>query len=372
MALTMAQITNGQSYIQLSGVVTDKNHSPIQNAHISVQGTKIGTITNFQGQFVLKVSMTTCESNLLISHVGYQTANFPAGCENQHDIKVVLIEQVIHLDEVRIYALSAEHIVLNAITNLKKNYQLDSVQYTIFSRITEMADSSPILLKEFVFNLYHDADTKPQFYIIKVRSKGFTKLGSQRLKEDRLIDIHATESHIMLRYVPVFLKKNKMKRYIYELIEERFIENEPYYVISVTSQKKNYMDKGEIWINKENYGIFYLEEHYIDEHWKDESKLNTVYKSYYLQDRNKWYFKYGVKDYAWKLNEENILIEIERITVATDITQSRTFEKSDEMGLMTQMLKDFTGNFNDDFWGSYNYIPLPDLIQRNITDSNSR
>lgn len=362
------QISLGQSVKDLSGVILNEDGSPISNVHIQVEETNIGTVSNTQGIFNLKIPEKFCDLNLKFSHLGYQSISQKVFCEKK-DHKVILTERTFELDEVQVSAMSAEQIVINAILNLDKNYQLDSVNYTIFSRLTEQIKNEPLLIEEFVYNLYHEDNTKPEFNIIKVRGYGFTKLGKQRFSEERLIGIHSTEGHLMLRFIPAFLKEKKMKKYEYSLIDEISDNGQRYYVIEITSTE--YLKGGLIHVNQEDFGIKYLKKEYENEDWKDMSNSNNVNENYYIKDGDKWYFSHGSQKQTWYLKKDNIKIDSRRITVAINRSEYRSFHKRDEMGLMSKMLSEFKGRFDDDFWDAYNSIPLEDKFRRSLTDAKN-
>ena len=53
---------------QISGVVVDEKGESVIGASVQVKGTTIGTITDFDGQFILTVSQDA--KTLIISYVG--------------------------------------------------------------------------------------------------------------------------------------------------------------------------------------------------------------------------------------------------------------------------------------------------------------
>ena len=352
-------LTIGQSLFEINGTVLDHTNKPVAQAHLSVLGTTIGTVTNSEGKFHLKIPKEYCTSMLAASYIGYTTNQYQLDCKKADKIKIILSERLVLLNEVSITALSANQIMANVIGNLNKNFQINHVNYNIFSRNTLKIGHKPFMLAEYAFDLYHGSKTKPMFNIIKIRGKGFGKLGKKHFEEERLISIFKTGSHMMLRYTPAFLKNKKMKKYTYELIDEQLIDDEPYYILSISS---NDFD-GEIWVQKESFGISYLKEVYHNttapnKFWK--------YESYYTQDGDKWYFKFATEHYTIKLKKENVILQVEQQTVATNRTLSRVFDKSEEMGSMVQMLKDFKGDFDDGYWENQNYIPLDSLFRDSL------
>ena len=57
----------------IQGVIKDKdNRKTVHNANIAVVGSNIGTVSNADGAFALKVSKQELAGGLLVSHIGYQ------------------------------------------------------------------------------------------------------------------------------------------------------------------------------------------------------------------------------------------------------------------------------------------------------------
>ena len=80
----------------VSGLVTDKNGETIIGASVLVKGTSNGTISDFDGKFIL--SDVADNAILQVSYVGYITQEVPVAGKN--DIKIVLAEDTETLDEV--------------------------------------------------------------------------------------------------------------------------------------------------------------------------------------------------------------------------------------------------------------------------------
>jgi TonB-linked SusC/RagA family outer membrane protein len=83
-----------QKYRKLVGVVTDQKGEGI-NASVMVKGTKIGTITDNNGNFSLEIPEKT---TLTISCIGYSSLDFKVGA--QKSVVIILQEDVKNLDEV--------------------------------------------------------------------------------------------------------------------------------------------------------------------------------------------------------------------------------------------------------------------------------
>ncbi|MFT5617187.1 MAG: hypothetical protein ACI85I_000403 [Arenicella sp.] len=351
-----------QSTIEFSGQIVDKNHESIISAHLVVEGTSIGTLSNDDGFFSLKIPKSNCSQNIRISHVGFKTLVYNPMCKNSSDLTLQLIESTTQLDSLNIGDISAKQVVRNAIENLERNHEVEAVSYETYIRLAETVGGNPSTLRELIVDAYHEENSKADIKIIKARGKGFTKFGKERLKKATMVNVYALHSHLLLRYLPDFLEKGKINKYDFQFLNDVEVDGQKYYAISVDSDR--YLKGGEIWIHPATFAIKYLKKTYQDEYWKKESKINTIYESYYTESEGKWYLNYGVKSYDWIVNKENIKISRKNTYFVVDRKTSKDFTRKEEMGLMVKPFKLFQGKFDDDFWDDYNYIQLEEKLKK--------
>ena len=89
-----------QETIELKGTVNDKSGEPLPGVSILIQGTTVGTETNFDGEYILEVS----EGDVLVfSFIGMKTTQIIV--KNVTTIDVVLEDDTAALDEVVVTAL---------------------------------------------------------------------------------------------------------------------------------------------------------------------------------------------------------------------------------------------------------------------------
>lgn len=80
----------------VKGVIKDANGEPIIGANVIIKGTTNGTITDFDGNYV--IDGVSSDAILQVSYIGYLTQEIPVG--NQAQIDVILKEDTQTLDEV--------------------------------------------------------------------------------------------------------------------------------------------------------------------------------------------------------------------------------------------------------------------------------
>lgn len=82
------------------GEIYDANTGePISNVHIFLQGTKIGTITNAEGLFMLRTNIKRPHT-MIVSAVGYHTERYKLEPHTQAGIEIALREKVGNLGEI--------------------------------------------------------------------------------------------------------------------------------------------------------------------------------------------------------------------------------------------------------------------------------
>ena len=87
---------NTQSGKKISGVVLDKSGIPITGVSVAVKGTKIGTVTDIDGEFTLTVPSNV--SNLVFTFIGMKQQTVPI--TNQTNLTVTMEEESVNIDEV--------------------------------------------------------------------------------------------------------------------------------------------------------------------------------------------------------------------------------------------------------------------------------
>ena len=95
MLMTVLAIAQTSQTIDVRGTVKDTNGEPIIGANILLQGTSIGTITDFEGNFSIQAPPNGV---LEIRYVGYKTQIIPIN--NRTSIQIILEEDVELLEEV--------------------------------------------------------------------------------------------------------------------------------------------------------------------------------------------------------------------------------------------------------------------------------
>ena len=138
---------NSESPIKREGTLIDEeNGQPVPFAHIRVEGTNIGTITNEKGKFRLLIPAEKRSSKIEISCVGYQ----PLDIENEHlsgTIKLVPDVRFLKAVEVTGEREMPVDLLIKVANNfvqksIKTDYQLDAYYYSWWTDFEQPADTA--------------------------------------------------------------------------------------------------------------------------------------------------------------------------------------------------------------------------------------
>ncbi len=92
-----AFVATPQQGNEITGQVVDKNGLPIPGTTVSIQGTTTGVVTDFDGNFTIRVSL----GNILkVESLGFQTQTITVSNKNKTNYTIVLLESIEALDEV--------------------------------------------------------------------------------------------------------------------------------------------------------------------------------------------------------------------------------------------------------------------------------
>ena len=142
----------------VSGVVRDKeSRKKLENVAVSLVGTPIGTVTNAEGVFSLKIPHMDTIPQLELSHIGYMNARFsasaPEGSNNMY-ATILMIPIALQLNEVVAYGNSARRIVEEALERIPKNYPSDESMTSAFYRETVQKGHRYISISEAMLDVY--------------------------------------------------------------------------------------------------------------------------------------------------------------------------------------------------------------------------
>ncbi len=140
----------------ITGVVKNKDsRKKLENVNVSVVGTNIGTVTNADGTFSLKVTEAEAYRGVEISHIGYLNTHLSLDeIGKSEDLTVWMIPAPNLLHEIVVYGDNPRTIVEEAIKKIPANYASNENMLTAFYRETVQKRRRYISVSEAVMDVY--------------------------------------------------------------------------------------------------------------------------------------------------------------------------------------------------------------------------
>jgi len=142
-------------YITIDGVIRDqRNRRKIEYANISILGTNIGTVSNNDGEFSIKVLKSLMAKDIVISHLGYMNSLVPVNGRDLTGLTVWMSPNNNVLEEIIVRAQDPRIIVEQAIEKIPANYSTNNSMLTGFYRETAQKGRRYINISEAVIDIY--------------------------------------------------------------------------------------------------------------------------------------------------------------------------------------------------------------------------
>ncbi|APY09050.1 hypothetical protein BWZ20_12390 [Winogradskyella sp. J14-2] len=382
-----------ENYSEFSGKVVDgKTNKALEAASLNVNETNVGTITNSEGEFVLKVSKEYLDSKVIISVLGYSTRVIPLSELSAKDNKIELYRTVTELSEVSISAFkNAESLIRKVFDNKSKNHQDESVYMTAFYRETIKRRNRNVSLTEAVVNILkypNKSSVEDAIALNKARkSTDYKRLDtiSVKLQGGPFSTIYLD----IMKYPEYIFTDATINSYKFSFDKPSNINNRNVYVVNFTPKNNalNYSYKGKLFIDVESLALVSAD-YSLDLSNKNRSKnllvkkkpsnvivypLEAKYKVNYKEKGGKWYYSYSNLFLEFKVNKKrqifNKVYSLSSEMAVTDWEINSTDKKikSKDRLRPSVIITDAISGFSDpDFWGEYNLIEPDKSIETAI------
>ena len=376
------------SYITITGVAKDANtHQKIVFASVSVPGTDIGTVTNSEGEFTLKVKKSLKAEFFEITHLGYINKKFEINGSLGNDRVFNLEQHIYPLKELTVRPKEPRDIVKMALMNIKLNYSAKPNMMTGFYRESIKQGREYLSISEAVVDISKASYTSLQNDQVKI-FKG-RKGGNVRKADTLMVKLQGGPNVALLldiaKYSDLIMSLDSLDNYSYEMTSVVNIDDKPNYVISFTPNVvKSYpLYYGKLYITQDNLAIT-MAEFSIDLSNPEKAARQFVRMKpsglVFLPTSTSYLVTYkqqGTKDYLnyirielkfkcdwkrrWFKNNYTIVSEI----AITDRHEDNVVRFTNQELFKSHMVfADKIQAFQDgDFWGDYNIIEPEESIQ---------
>ena len=382
-----------EDFKQYRGEVVDAStKKPLVFATLALDGTNISTITNTEGEFLLKIPSDKATGMLTVSFLGYKNKSLALSELRPNKNRITLEVSVTQLLEVNINApKDARALVKETLAKKGANYFDDPTLMTAFYRETIKKRRKNVSLSEAVVNIYktpYNSLRRDAVELYKARkSTDYSKLDTVALKLQGG-PFNALYVDIM-KYPEYIFAEDLIEYYNFSFARSTRINDKLIYVINF-EQRPGVNDpyyKGELFIDVENKiltsAIYTLNITNKDKAARlfvrrkpakvDVWPTEVAYRVDYREKGGKWYYGYSNVLMEFKVNwKDRLFNSVYSMTAemaVTDWERNSTGQlpKNKERIKKTIILGDEAIGFSDpDFWGEYNIIEPEKSIESAI------
>src|SRR4030042_4156098 len=383
-----------QTLVTFRGKVVDaETGNPLVFASVAVKETNVATITNIDGEFIIKIAETQTSRNLEVTYLGYKNKVVPLTDLRVEGYKNVIsmTSAPIPIREIIVKPVDPEVIVRNAIGRIGRNYIDEPNLMTAFYRETIRKNRTYVSIGEAVVEIFKAPYNNDLRYDGARIYKG--RKGSDVEKMDTvLFKLQGGPVSVMqldlVKNTESVLTMDAMKYYDYSLSTVIEIDDRPHYVI--TFKQKPSVDMplflGNLYIETSTYAITEAE---FGFNMEDKDAVSSIfikkkplgmqvtpevatYRVKYREQDGKWYFSYSRAEVRFKVNWKRRVFNTFYTTMSEMAISDRTNEEiikfaGKEKLRYNDVFTDQVEAFVDpEFWGDYNVIEPDQSIESAI------
>lgn len=234
----MAQDSAAANELTITGVVRNKdNRRKLENVNVSVVGSNIGTVTNADGTFSLKVSDAEGFRGLEVSHIGYLSTRLSLEeIEKEKNLTVWMVPAPNLLNEIVVFGNNPRAIVEQAILKIPANYAAADNMLTAFYRETVQKRRRYISVSEAVMDVYKTPYSNRDVENDKVQLLKGRRLLSQRQSDTLAVKVLGGPNLSLyldiVKNGDALLSEESLNYYDFRMEEPVNLDNRMQYVIS--------------------------------------------------------------------------------------------------------------------------------------------
>ncbi|EPR70119.1 putative outer membrane protein [Winogradskyella psychrotolerans RS-3] len=373
-------------------VVDGRTNKTIEAASLSINNTNISTITNSEGQFILKVPNNYLDSKVIVSFLGYTTYVMPLSELTNHNYTIELFEAITELSTVNIAVYKdAVSLVRKVFSDKNKNVGDESVFMTAFYRETIKRRNRNVSLTEAVVHILKQPNSSKQRDAIQLgkarKSTDYTRLDTVSVKLQG--GPFSTMYLDIMKYPEYIFTEESINGYNFSFDKPSAINNRTVFVVDF-SPKNNHLTvnySGKLFIDVESLALVSAN-YFLDLGNMDKTKnllvkrkpsdvevypLEAVYKVDYKQKDNKWYYSYSNLSLTFKVNKKrqlfNKVYTLSSEMAVTDwevISTDKKIKNKDKLRPSVIITDAISGFSDPNFWGQYNLIEPDKSIETAI------
>lgn len=380
------------SYKEIKGIVIDsETRSPLVFTDLVINGSNISTISNSDGEFILKIPDTYIDGSLAISRLGYQKKDVKIS-SLKNNVEITLIAAITELNAVQIDTYADAKSLLRATLKKKSElYNNNNTLMTAFYRETIKKRRRNASLSEAVVRIHkrpYSSYKKDAIELVKSRKKtDYSRLDTLavKLQGGPFSNLYTD----IIKYPEFIFTNEDIPLYDFSFDASTRINGNLVYVINF-KQKPNittplyygklYIDSKTLALTNAVYNLNVENRRLTSEMYVRKKPGSAVvypteaaYRVNYRTKNGKWQYAYSnislTFKVKWKRKLFNNVYTLNSEMAITDwrIKDAVIEKPRKKMMRPTTILADATSGFSDpEFWGRYNIIEPEKSIESAI------
>lgn len=376
---------------QFSGTIFDsKTQEPLVFATVAVEGTHIATVSNSDGEFILKVAREHADKNLVVTFIGYEKKTLPISTLKSEGNEIPLEMTTVSLVEVSVFPSDPDLLIRAVMNRRDQNYLDVPTSKTAFYRETIKKGWSYVSLTEAVVDIYkhpyNSSRSDQAKLIIGRKSTDYGKIDTLvfRLQGG---PVSALMLDIMKDPYTLF-DEEMLEFYVFEMSNITRVDDRMLYVLSFKQKPeiKTPLFYGKLYVDTESLAITSASFNMNITNRAEAARMfirrkptgarvyptETAYMVNYREQDGKWFFGYARAEISFRVNwrrklfNTNYHTTMEMAVTDWEVTDDRPYRTSDRLKMNVIMEDAVEGFADDEFWGDYNVIEPEQPIENAI------
>jgi hypothetical protein len=379
-------------HITIEGALVDRyTGEAVSYATVGIPSEGIGTISNGNGSFRLRVPDSLARSTVRFSHIGYLTQETAVELLAAEPRLLLFEPKVISIQEVVVRLVNPLRLLHSMLAKRDSNYAKQPVYFTTFYREGVERKKGFVNLTEAVFKVYKTPYTHSpaadQVKLLQMRRI------SNENERDTLIakiksGINACLLLDMVKNPPDFLLPENEHQYNYVHSDITVIDDRIANIISFEQKKdlKEPLYKGELFVDAENDALlsarFEIHPRYVEKATDmlvaQKSKniqivsQRVVYQVSYKPWNGVYYVNHIRGDLYFRIRKKSHLFSsspvhtwFEMVTCRIETENVSRFTRNEALRTRA-IFADTNFSYDHDFWGNFNIIPPEEQLNEAI------
>jgi hypothetical protein len=349
-------------------------------ANVSILRSNIGTLSNSDGDFVLKIPATMQNDTIIVSCLGYRQYRIPVSEIGEEKYNIDLVPTSFQLKEIKVTGINPQEILGRILSKINLNYPQHSEIMTAFYREVLKQDSKYIDVAEAVMEIkkamYGNEYDEDKVKCVKGRK-------NDNVQPFKFVDfkIQGGPYYItkldVIKTLDSFLDPEFREFYKYSLDDIVELDNRTMYVVGFKPREK--VDypcyQGNLFVDMSTFalvqadfslsrsGLKFAQSSLIKKKPKDfyVRPIDVSYKVSYRRSENQWHLNHAQASIKFKVKSKSDRVNSTFHSISdlliTDIKpDDGTHFKRDELFNPKDIFTEIITNYDEGFWGNYNTI----------------